>query len=94
VGTTPALLAQNVGATARVVSILTNLRRSSGASTIAMAKRSGQWDAALREIAHTVRAQPLKYLQNIRMLAGRVAQAEALRATTIAWIATHRPKLA
>ena len=65
VGTTPALLAQNLGATARVVSVLTNLRRSSGASTIAMAKRSVQWDAALREIAHTVRAQPLKYLQNV-----------------------------
>ncbi len=64
-GTTPALLAQNLGATARVVSVLTNLRRSSGASTIATAKRSGQWDAAIREIAHTVRAQPLKYLQNV-----------------------------
>lgn len=64
-GTTPALLAQNLGATARVVSVLTNLRRSSGASTIAAAKRSGQWDTALREIAHTVRAQPLKYLQNV-----------------------------
>jgi 5-methylcytosine-specific restriction endonuclease McrA len=65
VGTTPALLAQNLGATARVVSVLTTLRRSCGASTIAMAQRSGQWDAAIREIAHTVRAQPLKYLQNV-----------------------------
>jgi 5-methylcytosine-specific restriction endonuclease McrA len=65
IGTTPALLAQNLGATARVVSVLTKLRRSSGASTIATAKRSGQWDAAIREIAHTVRAQPLKYLQNV-----------------------------
>jgi 5-methylcytosine-specific restriction endonuclease McrA len=64
-GTTPALLAQNLGATTRVVSVLTNLHRSSGASTIATAKRSGQWDAAIREIAHTVRAQPLKYLQNV-----------------------------
>jgi hypothetical protein len=30
----------------------------------------------------------------IRMLAKCVAQAEALHATTIAWITTHRPKLA
>jgi 5-methylcytosine-specific restriction endonuclease McrA len=64
-GTTPAILAQNLGATARVVSALANLRLSSGASTIAAASRSEEWDTAMREIAHTVRAQPLKYLQNV-----------------------------
>jgi hypothetical protein len=64
-GTMPALLAQNLGRTAKVISVLTNLRLSTGASSIAAARRSQAWPSAVREIATTVRAQPLKYLQNV-----------------------------
>lgn len=64
-GTTPAVLAQNRGQTARVVRILEDLRISTGAATIAAAKRSEAWAPALRQIARTVRAQPLRFLQNV-----------------------------
>jgi 5-methylcytosine-specific restriction endonuclease McrA len=65
VGTTPTVLAQNLGRSARVLTVLRELRASTGVSTIAAARRSVEWPTALREIARTVRDQPLRYLQNV-----------------------------
>jgi 5-methylcytosine-specific restriction endonuclease McrA len=64
-GTTPAVLAQNLGRNARVLTILQDLRTSTGLATIAAARRSGEWSTAVREIARTVHSQPLRYLQNV-----------------------------
>jgi 5-methylcytosine-specific restriction endonuclease McrA len=61
----PDILAQNLGKTARVISVLRELRASTGASTVAAARRTAEWSAAVGEIARTVRDQPLQFLQNV-----------------------------
>ncbi|MBK8686896.1 MAG: hypothetical protein IPN24_00155 [Betaproteobacteria bacterium] len=61
----PDILAQNLGKTARVISVLRELRASTGASTVAAARRTADWSSAVSEIARTVRDQPLQFLQNV-----------------------------
>lgn len=59
-----ALLAQNQGRQAAVITALLKLRQQ-GATTIAQAKQCPGWTVTIHRIASVVRKMPVQYLQNI-----------------------------
>ena len=66
--TTAAILHQNRGAQAAVVSHLSNLHRHS-AGRLSIARHLADWVPAIRKVADTVRTMPLRHLQ---VLGGRL----------------------
>ncbi|MBM3273266.1 HNH endonuclease [Candidatus Kaiserbacteria bacterium] len=63
-GSSPIILFQNQGNQAAVVNGLLRLR-AAGAKTIGDAKQQPDWPDVVREIARTVAAMPIQYLQNV-----------------------------
>ena len=63
-GTSPDVLAQNLGAQAAVVNALITYRRTAEGA-LSRARGSIAWNALVRRIATVVRSQPVNFLQNV-----------------------------
>jgi hypothetical protein len=63
-GSSPAILLQNQGRQAAVVNALAALRLK-GAATAAQAMSLPDWPVVIRQVAATVAAMPVQYLQNV-----------------------------
>lgn len=63
-GSTPAVLSQNLGDQAAVLSAISAFRHATGVHNVVQAKVQKGFTALVSKVAATVSAQPLKYLQN------------------------------
>lgn len=63
-GTSPAVLVQNIGQQAAVVSAIADFRAKNGAATPQLARSQFEYPSLLSKVTTTVSAQPLTYLQN------------------------------
>lgn len=63
-GSKPAVLSQNLGDQAAVLSAISAFRQATGANNVVQAKAQPGFAALVSKVATTVSAQPLKYLQN------------------------------
>lgn len=63
-GTRPGVLVQNQGAQAAVINAIRSFRESKGVSTLAAARTHPAFTDLVSEVAGTVSAQPLNFLQN------------------------------
>lgn len=64
-GAVPGVLSQITGTTAAIPNRLVSFRAETGLHSLAAARLHPQWPRVVRAIAETVRAQPLRYLQNV-----------------------------
>lgn len=64
-GNEPGVLAQNNGAQAAVVNAIIQFRQQHPAATAQSAKTLTAYRGLLQQVAHTVSAQPVRYLQNL-----------------------------
>lgn len=64
-GSGPALLSQNLGAQAAVVTSIAKFRRRHPSATIRTADNQVGYAELIRDVSTTVRAQPITYLQNL-----------------------------
>jgi 5-methylcytosine-specific restriction endonuclease McrA len=64
-GTVTGVLAQNLGKQAAVITAITEFKRTSGYSSLQIARLRPGFAALRSEVVDTVSAQPLKYLQNL-----------------------------
>ena len=64
-GSTPGLLAQNMGAQAAVISAIIEFRTRNPSATVVAARSFDGYSALVQTVAATVAAQPVNYLQNL-----------------------------
>jgi 5-methylcytosine-specific restriction endonuclease McrA len=64
-GTTPEVLVQNNGAQAAIVSAITSFRRAHRSASAANVRLLPSYTALVSDVARTIAAQPIRYIQNL-----------------------------